>query len=203
MEDLENFLEPTPKAPGSINSKASSAFGKLGRVCSPPGKTPMEKRSSGIKRALDFSGMSAFKRKLEEEKKEEVKGDGGPQYASPSPSKKSPTVPASATSSFFCARPSPPASVVPRVVKPSGPKVVPPTERQLRDALLGKTKKVAKKVSEETQQILGLASSAIAEIKELRRDLVFANQALDKANNEIAALKLAAQQRDARLVDVE
>jgi len=153
VEDLENFVEPTPKAPGSIDSKASSAFGKLGRVCSPPGKTPpsktpIERYSSAIKRALDFSSMSAFKRRLNE--KEEVKADGGPQYASPSPTKKSPVVPASPTSSYFCARPSPPASVAAREVKPSGPKVVPPTERQLRDALRGKTKKVAKKVSEET-----------------------------------------------------
>ena len=57
LESLEEFVEDSPQAPGSINSKASSALKKMPRLCSPPGKAALEKRSSGIKRALKFRGM--------------------------------------------------------------------------------------------------------------------------------------------------
>jgi hypothetical protein len=150
VESLEDFIEGSPQAPGSINSKASSALKKMTRLCSPPGKAPLEKRSSGIKRALKFRGIDDFKSALD--KDEEVKADAGPQYASPEPSKKSPVVPDGATSSFFCARSpraSPRASSRPAMAVGLRP-LTDAGVRALAKGLPPKTNKVAKKVSEET-----------------------------------------------------
>jgi hypothetical protein len=43
----------------------------------------------------------------------------------------------------------------------------------------------------------------LAEVKELRQELVFTKQALTKAQDEIAALKQMGLQRDARIVECE